>query len=103
MLERPPSIGAFAPPPAEPVSGDPPDGSDQLRRWGVTDREHEVLLLVAEGRTNGEIASLLFISPKTVSVHISNILAKLGVTSRVQAAGRAHRLCLMATPGEPQD
>jgi DNA-binding CsgD family transcriptional regulator/tetratricopeptide (TPR) repeat protein len=56
----------------------------------LTARELEVLRLVAEGRTNSEIGVLLFISTKTASVHVSHILAKLGVSSRVQAAGVAH-------------
>ena len=49
---------------------------------------------VAAGRSNREIASELFISVKTASVHVSNILAKLGVTSRGEAAATAHRLRL---------
>ncbi|MFV2179145.1 response regulator transcription factor, partial [Actinomadura sp. LOL_011] len=57
----------------------------------LTAREREVLTLVAEGRNNREIAAELFISPKTASVHVSNILAKLNVTSRTQAAALAHR------------
>ncbi|WP_318836480.1 helix-turn-helix transcriptional regulator [Actinomadura rudentiformis] len=57
----------------------------------LTVREREVLRLVAEGRNNREIAAALFISPKTASVHVSNILAKLGVASRTQAAAVAHR------------
>jgi DNA-binding CsgD family transcriptional regulator len=57
---------------------------------GLTVREREVLGLVAEGRNNKEIAATLFISPKTASVHVSNILAKLEVTSRTQAAAKAH-------------
>jgi ATP/maltotriose-dependent transcriptional regulator MalT len=63
-------------------------GEDSL---GLTPRELEVLHLVAEGRSNREIAASLFISAKTVSVHVSNILAKLGVTSRGEAAATAHR------------
>jgi DNA-binding CsgD family transcriptional regulator len=62
--------------------------------FGLTDREREVLGLVAEGRSNGQIAKALFISPKTASVHVSNILAKLGVGGRVEAAAVAHRLGL---------
>ncbi|MBO3747910.1 response regulator transcription factor [Streptosporangiaceae bacterium NEAU-GS5] len=57
---------------------------------GLTSREREVLALVAEGMSNREIAERLFISQKTASVHVSNILAKLGVTSRGQAAAVAH-------------
>ena len=56
---------------------------------GLTAREREVLALVAEGRNNREIAAALFISPKTASVHVSNILAKLGVASRTRAAAKA--------------
>ncbi|GAA3621967.1 helix-turn-helix transcriptional regulator [Microlunatus ginsengisoli] len=57
----------------------------------LTPRELEVLRLVAEGRTNGEIGTTLFISTKTASVHVSNILAKLGVSGRGEAAAIAHR------------
>ncbi|WP_345187754.1 response regulator transcription factor, partial [Actinomadura verrucosospora] len=57
----------------------------------LTGREREVLKLVAEGRNNREIAAALFISPKTASVHVSNILGKLNVSSRTQAAAVAHR------------
>jgi DNA-binding CsgD family transcriptional regulator/tetratricopeptide (TPR) repeat protein len=64
---------------------------------GLTPREIEVLQLVAEGRSNGEIGSALFISTKTASVHVSNILAKLGVNSRGEAAAVAHRIGLTAT------
>jgi DNA-binding NarL/FixJ family response regulator len=58
-----------------------------------------VLALVAEGRSNRQVADALFISAKTASVHVSNILAKLGVGSRVEAAAVAHRLGL--TGGRP--
>jgi DNA-binding CsgD family transcriptional regulator len=61
---------------------------------GLTPREGEVLAMVAAGRSNRQIAQALFISPKTASVHVSNILAKLGVTTRVEAAAIAHRLGL---------
>ena len=67
------------------TTGAGPDG------LGLTPREREVLALVVEGRSNGAIAAELFVSPKTVSVHVSNILAKLGVTSRGAAAARARR------------
>jgi DNA-binding CsgD family transcriptional regulator len=63
--------------------------------FGLTPRELEVLRLVASGRGNRDIASELFISGKTASVHVSNILAKLGVTSRGEAAAAAHRLHLL--------
>ncbi len=61
----------------------------------LTPRELEVLRLVAQGRTNRDIAGELFISAKTVSVHVSNILPKLGVSTRGEAAAAAHRLALL--------
>jgi DNA-binding CsgD family transcriptional regulator len=63
---------------------------------GLTRREHDVLRLVAAGRTNRQIAEALFISPKTASVHVSNILGKLGVSGRGEAAALAHRMRLFA-------
>ncbi|MCW2865718.1 MAG: transcriptional regulator, LuxR family [Actinoallomurus sp.] len=62
--------------------------------FGLTAREQEVLRLVAEGRSNRDIAEELFISAKTASVHVSNILGKLSVASRGEAAATAHRLRL---------
>jgi DNA-binding CsgD family transcriptional regulator len=61
---------------------------------GLTQREVEVLALVAEGKTNRQIGETLFITPKTASIHVSRILAKLGVTGRGEAAAVAHRLGL---------
>ncbi|WP_371479434.1 AAA family ATPase [Kitasatospora sp. NBC_00315] len=61
---------------------------------GLTPRERDVLRLLARGRTNRQIAEELFISPKTASVHVSNILAKLSVAGRGEAAALAHRLRL---------
>ena len=78
------------------AAGDP-DGA----ALGLTARELEVLALVAEGRSNRQVADALFISAKTASVHVSNILAKLGVASRVEAAAVAHRLGLLAPPPGP--
>lgn len=60
-------------------------------RAGLTPRELEVLELLAEGLDQAEIASRLFISPKTVATHIDHILAKLGVHSRAEAVARAYR------------
>ena len=78
----------------------PPDAgtigrADVGARLGLTARELEVLTLVAAGRTNHEIADALFIAPKTASVHVSNILGKMGVSGRVEAALVAHRLGLV--------
>jgi DNA-binding CsgD family transcriptional regulator/tetratricopeptide (TPR) repeat protein len=76
--------------PAAATATAPPE--DPLARFGLTEREQEILVLLAAGRSNPQIAESLFISPKTASVHVSNILAKLGVDSRVEAAAVAHRL-----------
>ena len=63
-----------------------------IERLGLTAREAEVLALVAIGQTNRQIGEQLFVSEKTASVHVSNILRKLGVSSRVDAAAVAQRL-----------
>ncbi|HUG49181.1 MAG TPA: LuxR C-terminal-related transcriptional regulator [Candidatus Limnocylindria bacterium] len=68
-------------------------------RFGLSPRESAVLNVLAEGRTNREIAERLFISERTVAVHVRRILAKLGVSGRVEAAGLAIRLGLV--PDEP--
>ncbi len=62
----------------------------------LTAREREVLRLVAEGHSNSRIAADLYISPKTASVHVSRIIAKLEVANRVEAAAVARRLGLLA-------
>ena len=64
----------------------------------LTAREREVLRLIAAGHSNREIASVLFIAPKTASVHVSNILGKLGAASRTEAAAIAHREGLITEP-----
>jgi DNA-binding CsgD family transcriptional regulator/tetratricopeptide (TPR) repeat protein len=77
----------------------PADSDEHARHpadeFHLTQREREVLALVAEGRTNRQIAEKLYISDKTASVHVSNILAKLGVTNRSEAGAVAHRLGLV--------
>ncbi len=57
----------------------------------LTEREREVLSLIARGKSNREIGTELFITPKTASVHVSNILGKLGAASRTEAAAIAYR------------
>jgi DNA-binding CsgD family transcriptional regulator len=69
--------------------------------YGLTERELLVLNLLATGRTNSEIGAELFISRKTASVHVTNILRKLGVSSRVQAAALAERAGLVDSPVSP--
>ena len=63
--------------------------------YGLTERELLVLRLLVAGRSNGEIGAELFISRKTASVHVSNILRKLGVSNRAQAAALAERAGLV--------
>ncbi len=94
------SLAAPGPPDVPPVAP-----SDATGRGGarsplatLTKRELQVLHLVAEGRTNRQVAAGLFISEKTASLHVSHILAKLGVTSRGQASALAHRLGLVPSP-----
>ena len=77
--------GADAEPPVGPVV-DP---------YGLTPREREVLELVSLGRTNRQIGEALFISENTAGVHVSNILGKLGVASRTEAAAIAVRAGLV--------
>ena len=77
-----------------PLRGEQAGNVAGLHQLGLTAREFEVLRLVAAGRSNPEIAGELFISAKTASVHVSNILAKLGVGNRGEAAATAHRLHL---------
>ena len=78
--------------------GTAPDLPDGAVLASLTSREREVLRLIAAGRSNREIASVLFIAPKTASVHVSNILGKLGAASRTEAAAIAHREGLAAEP-----
>ncbi len=80
------------------AAGEPeaPPPAQLLTRYGLTDRELTVLRLLAAGRTNPQIGAELYISTSTASVHVSNILRKLGVTSRVQAAAIAERAGLLA-------
>ncbi len=83
-LARRARIDLHEPVPIAPVAGNPLLAE-------LTEREREVLAFLVAGRSNGEIAKELFISDKTVSVHVSNILRKTGTTSRVAAAALAER------------
>jgi DNA-binding CsgD family transcriptional regulator/tetratricopeptide (TPR) repeat protein len=99
-LERLARLGRVALDRDRPGGGDDtPDGDAPpaavVESLGLTAREREVLALVAEGRSNRQVADVLSISAKTASVHVSNILGKLGVASRVEAAAVAHRLGML--------
>lgn len=109
--EAPVAVPILAAAPLVPVGpgrAAPPAIADLLRRekplvtgdrFGLSPRESAVLAVLAEGRTNREIAARLFISERTVAVHVRRILSKLGVAGRVEAAGLAIRLGLV--PDDP--
>jgi DNA-binding CsgD family transcriptional regulator/tetratricopeptide (TPR) repeat protein len=84
-LDSPPDVIRAAPP-------------DTATPYGLTGRELAVLRLVAAGRTNAQIGAELFISPRTAGVHVTNILRKLSVANRVQAAALAERAGLIPPP-----
>jgi DNA-binding CsgD family transcriptional regulator len=76
------------------IAGDPSSMQQRPNTFGLSARERDVLALVAQGRTNREVGERLFISQKTVGVHVGNILSKLAVSGRVEAATVAIRLGL---------
>ncbi|MEX5257122.1 response regulator [Kocuria arenosa] len=82
-------------PPPSPADPSPPDPARRRVLDSLTEREHEVLLLVSDGLSNAEIAQRLFLGPATVKTHVSNILAKTGSRDRVQAVVFAHRAGLV--------
>jgi DNA-binding NarL/FixJ family response regulator len=92
-VTAPAAAGEHAPSPA--ALADPAD-RDPGRELGLSRREVEVLLLVAGGLSNGEIAERLFITRKTAAVHVTHILNKLSVSNRVEAAMIAARVGLVA-------
>jgi DNA-binding NarL/FixJ family response regulator len=73
---------------ADPTHGTGAQGDDAVE---LSEREHEVLRLIVDGRDNAAIAAALFISPHTVKSHVASIFAKLGVESRLQASVQALR------------
>jgi DNA-binding NarL/FixJ family response regulator len=87
-------IDAYVASPGEPARDDLPDGFDEL-----TAREAEVLLLIADGLSNAEIAAQLHLSPLTAKTHVSRILTKLGARDRVQLVVLAHQNGLVARRG----
>jgi len=91
-----PLVAVVSPPIAEAFAASAPARPEQA--FGLSGREREVLALIVEGRTNREIGERLFISQKTVGVHVGNILAKLGVSGRVEAAMVPVRLDLVPQP-----
>jgi non-specific serine/threonine protein kinase len=87
-------------PPARPMAT--PASTGSVSPYQLTPREFEVLRLMAAGGSNPEIADQLFISRRTVTTHVTNILAKLGVANRAEAVDVAHRRGLLgSTPASP--
>lgn len=79
----------------------PPDRSEiidyeQIKKVGLTQREHDVLVKMAEGLSNQEIAQQLFLSENTVKTHVSNILFKLDAKRRTQAIQSAKKLKIVS-------
>ncbi len=75
----------------DPESSQAPDAAaTAMTEAGLTDREREVLALVAQGKSNGEIAAALFLGEATIKTHVSNLLQKLGVRDRIQAVVWVH-------------
>lgn len=92
----------FAPPTAKPRALEPsglPDGP----RPELTRRELQILRIVAEGRSNGDIARRLWVTEQTVKFHLSNIYRKLGVSNRTEAGRWAHLHGLVPPQQRPQD
>lgn len=83
------------------VSAEPPDNGASDEDAQLTPREHEVLMMLASGKRQREIAATLVISPKTVGTHIQRILGKLGVHSRAEAVAIAHQRRLVGPLRHP--
>jgi DNA-binding NarL/FixJ family response regulator len=84
-----------------PAAAKPARSADLATRFDLTDREMEILGCLARGDSNRQIARALFISDRTVAVHVSRILDKLGVRNRTEAATVGARLGLVGDPAEP--
>lgn len=69
---------------------------NELNKLRLSSREYEVLLLLAKGHSNAEIAATLFLSVSTVKTHVSNLLDKMEVKNRTQATDKARRLQIIA-------
>ena len=76
--------------PASPASS--PINYEQIKKIGLTQREHDVLLKMAEGLSNQEIAAALFLSESTIKTHVSNILFKLDAKRRTAAVQTAREM-----------
>lgn len=85
---------ATTPPP--PTAPTPNVDYEQIKKLGLTQREHEVLVKMAEGLSNQEIAAQLFLSESTIKTHVSNIFFKLDVKRRTQAVQVARELRIVA-------
>ena len=83
------------PPATEPLSSSQID-YDQIKKVGLTQREHDVLVKMADGLSNQEIADQLFLSESTVKTHVSNILFKLDAKRRTQAVQAAKKLKIVS-------
>jgi DNA-binding NarL/FixJ family response regulator len=79
----------------------PARSAEPATRFDLTDREMEILGCLVKGDSNRQIARALFISDRTVAVHVSRILDKLGVRNRTEAATVGARLGLIADPAPP--
>jgi len=75
------------------------NGHGRRNEYSLTQREHDILALLAEGRSNREIAQRLYLSEKTVKAHLAAIFRKLGVTNRTQAAMMAVQMGVGPMPG----
>ena len=85
----------------ESSGGQTTNGHSRARRteYNLTQREHDILALLSEGRSNRSIAQNLYLSEKTVKAHLAAIFRKLGVTNRTQAAMMAVQLGVGPVPG----